>query len=211
MSEKRRPARKRSKTGEGAGTAYAQELLDLLFDLLCEVVRTRHPEVEAVLRGRAALLNSAPELLLRTLQAWGIWFQLVTLVEQNATMRRLRQLEAERGVERVPGTFAFVLAEAKRAGIAPAVIQTVLERARIQPVITAHPTEAKRVTVLEIHRRIYLLLVELETPRWTPRERENRIGKLRNEIELLWLTGELRLEKPTVDQEVAWGLHFFDE
>ncbi|MGH8489733.1 MAG: phosphoenolpyruvate carboxylase, partial [Gammaproteobacteria bacterium] len=36
-------------------------------------------------------------------------------------------------------------------------------------------------------------------------------GKLRNEIELLWLTGELRLEKPTVDQEVAWGLHFFDE
>ncbi|MGH8470108.1 MAG: phosphoenolpyruvate carboxylase [Gammaproteobacteria bacterium] len=197
--------------GEGAGAAYTQDLLDLLFDLLCEVVRTRHPEVEAVLRGRALLLNSAPELLLRTLQAWGIWFQLVTLVEQNATMRRLRETEAERGAEHVPGTFAFVLAEAKRAGIAPAVIQTVLERARIQPVLTAHPTEAKRVTVLEIHRRIYLLLVELETPRWTPRERENRIGKLRNEIELLWLTGELRLEKPTVDQEVAWGLHFFDE
>nr|MBA3493576.1 phosphoenolpyruvate carboxylase [Gammaproteobacteria bacterium] len=170
MSEKRRPARKANKAGEGAGAAYTQELLDLLFDLLCEVVRTRHPEVEAVLRGRAALSQSAPELLLRTLQAWGIWFQLVTLVEQNATMRRLRQTEAERGAEHVPGTFAFVLAEAERAGIAPAVIQGVLERARIQPVITAHPTEAKRVTVLEIHRRIYLLLVELETPRWTPRE-----------------------------------------
>jgi phosphoenolpyruvate carboxylase len=211
VSEKLRQARKRNKIGEGAGAAYAQELLDLLFDLLCEVVRTRHPEVEAVLRERAALSHSASELLLRTLQAWGIWFQLVTLVEQNATMRRLRQTEAERGAEHVPGTFAFVLAEAQRAGIAPGVIQAVLERARIQPVITAHPTEAKRVTVLEIHRRIYLLLVELETPRWTPRERENRIGKLRNEIELLWLTGELRLEKPSVAQEVAWGLHFFDE
>ena len=162
-----------------------------------------------MLRERAALSHSASELLLRTLQAWGIWFQLVTLVEQNATMRRLRQTEAERGAEHVPGTFAFVLAEAQRAGIAPGVIQAVLERARIQPVLTAHPTEAKRVTVLEIHRRIYLLLVELETPRWTPRERENRIGKLRNEIELLWLTGELRLEKPSVAQEVAWGLALF--
>ncbi|MCA1853871.1 MAG: phosphoenolpyruvate carboxylase, partial [Beggiatoa sp.] len=77
--------------------------------------------------------------------------------------------------------------------------------------LTAHPTEAKRVTVLEIHRRIYLLLVELETPRWTPRERRARIDALRNEIELLWLTGELRLERPTVAQEVAWGLHFFEE
>ncbi|MGH8472620.1 MAG: hypothetical protein ACREVJ_09255, partial [Gammaproteobacteria bacterium] len=65
MSEKRRPARKRSKTGEGAGAAYVQELLDLLFDLLCEVVRTRHPEVEAVLRGPARLSHSTPELLLR--------------------------------------------------------------------------------------------------------------------------------------------------
>ena len=46
------------------------------------------------------------------------------------------------------------------------------ERLRIRPVITAHPTEAKRVTVLEKHRRIYRRLVDLESPRWTPRERQ---------------------------------------
>src|SRR4029079_3851293 len=72
-------------------------------------------------------------------------------------------------------------------------------------------TEAKRVTVLEKHRRIYRRLVDLESPRWTPRERQTLIGGLRNEIELLWLTGELRLSKPTVPQEVFWGLHFFNE
>ena len=82
---------------------------------------------------------------------------------------------------------------------------------RIRPVITAHPTEAKRVTVLEKHRRIYRRLVELESPRWTPRERQALVDGLRNEIELLWLTGELRLAKPTVPQEVFWGLHFFNE
>jgi phosphoenolpyruvate carboxylase len=82
---------------------------------------------------------------------------------------------------------------------------------RVRPVITAHPTEAKRVTVLEKHRRIYRRLVDLEAPRWTARERAALIEGLRAEIELLWLTGELRLEKPTVAQELAWGLYFVNE
>ena len=67
------------------------------------------------------------------------------------------------------------------------------------------------MTVLEIHRRIYLKLYELESPRWTPRERVQLLKALRNEIDLLWLTGEIRLEKPTVEQEIHWGLHFFRE
>ena len=77
--------------------------------------------------------------------------------------------------------------------------------------ITAHPTESKRVTVLEKYRKIYLLLRELEQPRWTERERTALIGALRDQIELVWMTGELHLEKPTVQHEVSRGLHFFDE
>jgi phosphoenolpyruvate carboxylase len=190
---------------------YAREVLDTLFGLLCAVVRRRHPEIEPVLRGEAPIPAAREDLLLRCLQAFGIWFQLIALAEQNASMRRLRHTEAERGPEEVPGTFAHVLCEAARAGVPAEAIQALLRAACIRPVLTAHPTEAKRVTVLEIHRRIYLRLVELETPRWTPRERRARIDALRNEIELLWLTGELRLERPTVAQEVAWGLHFFEE
>ncbi|MEE8321842.1 MAG: phosphoenolpyruvate carboxylase, partial [Gammaproteobacteria bacterium] len=79
------------------------------------------------------------------------------------------------------------------------------------PTITAHPTEAKRVTVLEIHRQIYVLLYRRESTRWTPREQTKFTDALRDEIDLLWLTGELRLEKPSVAQEVAWGLHFFEQ
>src|SRR5690606_36929999 len=97
------------------------------------------------------------------------------------------------------------------AGKPPATVQSLLDAMRVVPTLTAHPTEAKRVTVLEIHRRIYLLLYELESERWTERERARLHQSLRNEIDLLWLTGELRLEKPTVAQEVAWGLHFFEQ
>ena len=90
-------------------------------------------------------------------------------------------------------------------------MQKALDTIDVQPTITAHPTEAKRVTVLEIHRRIYLKLYELESPRWTPRERKALVDLLRNEIDLLWMTGEIRLEKPTVEAEISWGLHFFRE
>ena len=190
---------------------YANEVLDLLSTLLLQLVRDRAPEIEPVLRGERAAADLTPDLLARTLQVQGIWFQLVNIAEQNAAMRRRRQIEAERGYEQLRGTFAQVISSAAAAKVPAAEIRALVEHLRVRPVITAHPTEAKRVTVLEKHRRIYRRLVDLESPRWTPRERQALVDGLRNEIELLWLTGELRLSKPTVPQEVFWGLHFFNE
>ncbi len=175
------------------------------------MVRRHQPEIEPVLLGGANISGFTPELMARALQAQGILFQLLAIAEQNAAMRRRRQIERTRGREALRGTFAHVLAEAARDGIAPQEIQTLLSGLRIRPVITAHPTESKRVTVLEKYRRIYLLLRELEMPRWTTRERTALIDDLRDQIELVWMTGELHLEKPTVQHEVSRGLHFFDE
>src|SRR5829696_1566506 len=194
-----------------SAAAYAQEVVELLSGLLLDLVRERQPEVESVLRGERNAASLSPELLARTLQVQGIWFQLLSIAEQNAAMRRRRQIEVERGYELLRGTFAQVISDAALAKVPAADICALLERLRVRPVITAHPTEAKRVTVLEKHRRIYRRLVDLESPRWTPRERQALVEGLRNEIELLWTTGELRLAKPTVPQEVFWGLHFFNE
>ena len=189
----------------------AKEASDLLFQLLLEVVRRHQPEIEPVLLGGANIAGFSPELMARALQAQGIWFQLLSIADQNAAMRRRRQIERTRGRDALRGTFAHVLAEAADAGIPPQEIQALLSSLRIRPVITAHPTESKRVTVLEKYRKIYLLLRELEMPRWTERERTALIDDLRDQIELVWMTGELHLEKPTVQHEVSRGLHFFDE
>jgi phosphoenolpyruvate carboxylase len=194
-----------------SAAAYAQEVVELLSGLLLELVRARQPEVESVLRGERNAASLSPELLARTLQVQGIWFQLLSIAEQNAAMRRRRQTEIERGYDQLRGTFAQVAASAAASGIPVQEVRELLSVLRIRPVITAHPTEARRVTVLEKHRRVYRRLVDLESPRWTPRERQALIDGLRNEIELLWTTGELRLVKPTVPQEVFWGLHFFNE
>lgn len=188
-----------------------EDTADLFFELLAGVVERQHPEVAAVLRGKSDAREFPPELLARVFQAYGIWFQLLAIVEQHTAMRLRRQTERVRGEAAVEGTFAHVIAEAAKLGVDAKDVHGQLTSVRIRPVITAHPTEAKRVTVLEKHRRTYLLLLELDQQRWTERERAGIIAKLRDEIALLWVTGELRLERPTVEQEVAWGLHFFHE
>ena len=202
-------------TGNAPGSIQAmldgEETADLLFELLATVVHRQHPEVASALRGKLEPGDFAPESLSRVFQAHGIWFQLLSIVEQHTAMRLRRQTERVRGEAAVESTFANAVLEAAKAGLDAKEVKSRLAAIRIRPVITAHPTEAKRVTVLEKHRRIYLLLVELEQQRWTERERAGIIDKLRDEITLLWMTGEVRREKPTVDQEVAWGLHFFRE
>src|SRR5262249_46148665 len=174
-------------------------------------VRQHQPEIEAVLKGGANLYGFTPELMARALQAQGIWFQLLAIAEQNAAMRRRRQIERARGREALRGTFTHVIAEAAEDGVPARQIEGLLSNLRIRPVITAHPTESKRVTVLEKYRRIYLLLRDLELPRWTERERTQLLADLKVQIELVWMTGELHLEKPTVQHEVSRGLHFFEE
>ena len=193
------------------GGTHAQEAADLLFALLLDVVRQHQPEIAPVLEGGADISGLTPELMARALQAQGIWFQLLSIAEQNAAMRRRRHIERARGRAALRGSFAHVLAEAAENGIGAQEIEGLLSSLRIRPVITAHPTESKRVTVLEKYRRIYLLLRELEGARWTERERRELLDDLRDQIELVWMTGELHLEKPTVEHEVLRGLHFFDE
>src|SRR5688500_4873984 len=187
---------------------HIAETLALLREQFRAVLRARQPELIEAIEGAATLEGLAPVLRLRAFQAYGIWFQLLAIAEENAAMRRRRRLEREGGPDAVPGSLSRCIAQMAAAGVSARELQDLLSGAHIAPVLTAHPTEAKRVTVLEIHRRIYRLLLELETPRWTPSERGAIHDKLRMEIDLLWLTGELRLERPTVEQEIAWGLHF---
>src|SRR5205085_546260 len=194
-----------------AAPDYLHQTAGLLYDCFLDVIRAHEPDIERVLRGEQRPAGAPADLVARAIQAQGTWFQLLSIAEQNAAMRQRRQSEVERGPEQVRGTFAQVVAAAARAGVPAEEVRALVAGLRVRPVITAHPTEAKRVTVLEKHRRIYRRLVDLEAPRWTPRERSARTDNRRAEIERLWLSGELRREKPTVEQELAWGLYFVNE
>ena len=186
-------------------------LAGLLYDMLLDIVQRHDPEIGPVLRNEATLSECSPEHLGRALRAQGIWFQLQSIAEQNATMRHRRSEERAAPGGVVDGTFDAALAQAAAAGVPAETVISTIGSLRIRPVLTAHPTEARRITVLEKLRAIYLLLLDLENARWTERERAQLMLRLRDQIELLWLTGDLRLEKPTITQEIAWGAYFFRE
>ena len=142
---------------------YAAEVVDLLFTEFCRVIEQRRPDILPVLKEEQAVPRHDRALLLNVLQAWGIWFQLLNIAEEITAMRRRRQTEKALGPEKVPGTFGHLIAWARDSGVKAEAIQALLSESYVSPTITAHPTEAKRITVLQIHRRIYILLYRLES------------------------------------------------
>jgi phosphoenolpyruvate carboxylase len=86
----------------------------------------------------------------------------------------------------------------------------VLRAVRIEPVLTAHPTEAKRQTVLEHHRALYLCLVQLENTMWTRAERVALEREITAWLERLWRTGEIFLDKPSLADELRLVLHYLE-
>ncbi len=186
---------------------YASGLRAELFDLLMDVVRLRAPEVAGLMTPSGLASPPPAHLASPFLQAANIWFQLQKISDENAAMRERRRMESEGGAAAIEGSFAEALHQVR--DLPEERLREVISGLQVGPTLTAHPTEAKRVTVLEIHRRIYRTLVSLETQRWTPRERAGLLDNLRGEIDLLWLTGELRLERPSLSDEIEWGLQFF--
>ena len=171
------------------------------------VIERRAPHIVDVVLTMGAELPS-DETAIPCLQAANIWFQLNRIIDENTAMRGRRMVEATQGLEAVEGSFAKALATLDPKMTATE-FSALTQRLSVGPTLTAHPTEAKRVTVLEIHRRIYRHLVSLETQRWTPRERDDILHDIEAEIDLLWMTGELRMERPSLRDEIEWGLQFF--
>ena len=84
-------------------------------------------------------------------------------------------------------------------------------RLAIAPVLTAHPTEARRRTLLVALRRCHRLVERLDDPRLTPDEDRDIRRRLREEISLLWRTADLRSVAPTPLDEVRTAMTYFDE
>ena len=97
----------------------------------------------------------------------------------------------------------------KEAGISAEEALAALREIQITPVFTAHPTEVARQTVLLKRRRIAQQLERLDHLPLTPQEAEDCEEQIRAEVTSLWQTDEVRLAKPTVDDEIRMGLRYF--
>ena len=174
-----------------------------LSDCLCEVLQSLG-EIQL-----ADALRQEPDTMSgRTVRLYATYFQWLNLVEENATAQYRRYLETEAGLDRISGLWAKAFRQLTEEGFSEQDIAQRLPHVRIEPVLTAHPTEAKRATVLRHLRDLYLLLVKRENPVWTPQEQHGIREAIKHQLEILWRTGEIYLEKPSVADELRNMMHY---
>ncbi|MDE1170358.1 MAG: phosphoenolpyruvate carboxylase [Verrucomicrobium sp.] len=198
-----------------AGLAKVDRDLGFLIETFANVLRRlgegsladHLPWSPGAARKKARLVKGG-ELPPRLGQAYSIAFQLLNLVEENAAAQSRRARETAYGVAAESGLWGDQLSRLKSLRLPAAKLAEALGRVRIEPVLTAHPTEAKRSTVLEQHRVLYLLLQQRENPIFTPGEQEELVRQIETVLERIWRTGEVLTIKPDVAAERAAALHY---
>ncbi|MCK6528512.1 phosphoenolpyruvate carboxylase [Myxococcota bacterium] len=134
------------------------------------------------------------------IRAFATYFQLVNVAEQHHRVRRARAHAGDPEPQR--GSLLSVLRDARDAGRTAEQVRAAFQGLEITLTLTAHPTQALRRTVLDKLDRISSHLEEADRCALTPREREASHREVREEVTALWLTDEVRHERPTVGDEV---------
>ncbi len=145
------------------------------------------------------------------LKAFTTYFHLVNLAEEHHRVRVLRRRESESANRPLADSVAEAIHRLKAHGLTAQDVQRVLDSLQVELVLTAHPTEPKRRSILFKLRNISRILYQMETQDLLPKEREALLTELHAWVTLLWQTREVRLRRPTVLDEVRRGLWFFSE
>jgi len=139
--------------------------------------------------------------LMQLVRAFSVYFHLINLAEQHHRVRTLRERQRRAG-DALHESIAAAIADLAREGVDAAVIGSTLRRLRVQPVFTAHPSEARRRTLLHQLEEASRLIERLDDERTSPSERTAALEALRARITLIWQTAEARVERPSVLDEV---------
>ena len=144
----------------------------------------------------------------RVTKAFAAYFELTNLAETNHRKRRRRAAELHRD-EPLPGSFRGTLLRIKQAGISFEEALKALAEIDVQPVFTAHPTEITRRAVLLKRRRIAAELEQLDRLPLAESQAQACEHVILSEITALWQTDEVRLQRPTVTDEIRTGISYY--
>ena len=180
--------------------------------LLAKSSRGGDPKAELDLRSMVQKLT-VPQAA-RMAMAFTVYFELVNLAEETHRVRLLRR--RRRAQYTVPGTppmresIGAALHELKARNVSAETVQSLLDKLSIELVFTAHPTEAKRRTMLN---KLQRLAQRLHNPEALIEDEVTGIANpraLEREMTSLWLTDRSRTARPEVTDEVLTGLWYFD-
>lgn len=183
-----------------AGLEKVDRDIDFLLSCAAEVLtEIGEPELATLLDREEPDAGTIPAE--KSAQVLSIAFQIMNLVEENASNQSARSLEAKQQSSSDTGSWGYWLKRIAESNKEGGDLFETIRRSSVHPVLTGHPTEAKRPSVLAQHRKLYQLLVELENQMYTPIERGEFRDRIKANIELIWRSGEILVEKPDVASE----------
>ena len=140
--------------------------------------------------------------------AFATYFDLVNLAVDNLHVNLLHQEEEENYPKPMEGSIGEAIATLKAQGVTRHQMSALLENLSIELVLTAHPTETRRRTILSKIQRIYDLVEKITDNTRSPHKREQVLTSLYAEISNLWLTERSRTVRQAVNDEARTGLYF---
>lgn len=152
---------------------------------------------------------NAIEFTQKHFHMFSICFQLLNLAETNGAVQNRRKIEEENSLESINGLWANSLDILKKRNFTDEQIAGIFHEISVQPVLTAHPTEAKRPVILKKYRELYLLLVKRENSMYNSYEIEETRNEIKRVITSIWFIDEYYMEKPNVETELDNVIHYF--
>jgi len=143
-------------------------------------------------------------------RAFAHFLKLIDLAEVYHRIRR-RRWHQRHGHPPQPGSLEAVLPDLITKGVSPTELHKAVSSLKIELVLTAHPTEVTRRTLMGKYRDIVNDLKKLDNSDLTPAERKNVLRKLQGKIESTWYTEEIRWKRPTPIDEAKWGFAVIEE
>ncbi|KVP90504.1 phosphoenolpyruvate carboxylase [Burkholderia ubonensis] len=199
--------------GRLLGDVVREQEGDAVFDVVETIRQTavkfrREDDREAAQTLEKKLRKLTPEQTVSVVRAFSYFSHLANIAEDRHHNRR-RRIHALAGSAPQPGTVAFALDQLKQAGGASkGVLQRFFDDALIVPVLTAHPTEVQRKSILDAQHDIARLLAERDQE-LTARERQHNEAMLRARVTALWQTRMLRDARLTVGDEIENALSYY--
>jgi phosphoenolpyruvate carboxylase len=183
------------------------------FDLIeqirqLSVAFRRHDDQSADKALKKLLKGLSGDQTVSVIRAFTYFSHLANLAEDRHHIRR--RAVHERAGDLQEGSLARTLQRLHKAGIQPDEIVNTLAHSHISPVLTAHPTEVQRKSILDAERAIARLLSERDEQERLPRERADIEAQIRARVTQLWQTRLLRFTKLTVADEIENALSYYE-
>lgn len=196
--------------GEAIARQSGEDTVDTIETLrkgFIEERRNPNPEKKQKLIDLIASLDN--KTLQNVIRGFSIYFFLANLTEENLSQQDRHQLK-ENSSHFWEGSFRHTLLECKERNIDANQIKELIDQLKFIPVFTAHPTEARRRTTMNILQLLYGHSNTINELPEDSRAYKEAKQKIADTIDLLWSSDEVRTRKPLVYDEINNGLHYFN-